>query len=134
MNQKFKLKYDELREGNPAKQPDENAIVNSETENQNYDRPGNIRNLSFAWPNGTMEFFNYAYLVSCKINVGEEENRITIKFTSDTVTLKGYNLGELFLGLKNQTPSVITQLDARYVSAQDHKNIIVTEISIEMNK
>ena len=77
-----------------------------------------------------MEFFNYAYLVSCKIIVGEDTNRITLRFTSDTVVVQGYNLGDLFLGLMRQTPSLIPQSDPRYAQTMDEKTFTVTEITV----
>ena len=115
-------------------QHDSNAPSKTDGESEFYDRPGNTRNLCFGWPDGTMEFFNYAYLVSCKISVGEDTNRITLKFTSDTVIVQGYNLSELFLGLISQTPSLITKSDSRYVQTMDEKNFAVTEITVVPNQ
>jgi hypothetical protein len=125
MNQRFKQKYDELRESNPAKPHEENSQPKIDAENEFYDKPGNNRNIRFAWPDGRMKFYSYAYLVSCEVDVKEDINSIAIEFTSDMVTLKGYKLRDLFLALFNQMPCVITQVDPRYVSSVEDVYIVI---------
>jgi hypothetical protein len=133
-NRKFKLKYDELREGNPAKQPDEDAASSSEITHEHYNGPGNIRNLTFAWPDGRRMFLNYAYLVACELSTTDEKNMIVLHFTSHVLTLKGYELEKLFVYLGNQTASIVNQIDPRYIEGFDEKNCVVTEISVEQNR
>jgi hypothetical protein len=135
-NPKFKLKYDQLRDGNPAKKLHENAIVNSgvESNNQVYDSPGNTRNLCFSWPDNTRQFLNYTYLVSAKLNIGNEINTITMMFTSHTVSIKGYNLELLFFELNNQIPSSLVQMNPRYCSSVENGDYLIVEILIEQNK
>lgn len=127
-NQRFKLKYDQLREGNPANKPDGN---DSEVENQFYEKHGNVRNVCFAWPDGKKIFLNYAYLVSGELNVSDEMNIVTLTFTSHTATLKGYNLALLFDKLNLQIPETIAVVEKRYASKNKDDEFTVIEIAIE---
>lgn len=122
-NQKYKLKYDELREGNPtARQSDENEG------NKLHNAPSPSRTICFVWPDGRQQFFSYSYLISGELNVEDDMNLIILRFTSDLVTLKGYGLVELFSQLVKQQPSRIVQGDPRYASTEDAYSIV--EISI----
>ena len=137
-NRKFRLRYDELRDGNPAKISDKNSDEDIESSSQNenkfYDRPGNVRHLHFVWLDGRRMFLNYAYLVSGELNVTEDANMISLCFTSHTVILKGYDLEKLFSKLGDQTSMMIAQVDPRYVDTLNEKSITVTEIFVEQNK
>lgn len=124
-NRKFRLKYDELRENNPgAKEVSDNASM----ENKLHDKGGHARNICFAWPDGKRKFFSYAYLISGELIVDDEVNVITLSFTSDVVTLKGYALEQLFIQLSNHAPSLVIQDDPRYAESRDGYTLI--EIAI----
>ncbi|MFD1000201.1 hypothetical protein ACFQ21_12840 [Ohtaekwangia kribbensis] len=130
MNPKFKQKYDELREGNPSSSSEENAAIKSETDNQFYQHPGSMRSVCFAWPNGNKHSFSYIDLVSKKLDVTGEINSLTLYFRSDTVVLKGYNLGILLTHFDNQTAYLISQLDPRYVEMQEENQTTVIDITV----
>lgn len=125
-NRGFKLRFDEMREGNPAhsdEAKDEQANADS------YGGPGHVRNLCFVWPDGKKLFLNYAYLVSGKFAADSETNTINLGFTSHLVTLKGYQLEDLFFALMEQLPRIIKAEDARYKDANESKTI-VTDIEV----
>jgi hypothetical protein len=127
-NQRFKLKSDQFRDGNPANKPDG---TNSESENHFYEKHGNIRNVCFVWPGGKKRFLNYSYLVSAELNVDDETNTIILFFTSHTVTLRGYNLTILFDKLNLQIPETIVAIEARYGANSENQEFTVIEITIE---
>lgn len=133
MNQKFKLKYDELRESNPTDRSDEKQPIKQQGENQFYQHPGNMRCICFAWPNGNKNSFNYIDLVSKKLDVTGEINSLTLYFRSDVIVLKGYNLDILLMYLDNQTIYLISQVDQRYLEAYNGNDASVIEIELQNN-
>ncbi|WP_276366251.1 hypothetical protein [Chryseolinea sp. H1M3-3] len=132
-NSKFKLKYDELRAGDPTHQGDEKTDIASNIAMQQ--RPtANVRNICFVWPNGRQKFFAYGYLISGELNLGNEVNIITLSFTSDVVTLKGYHLQQLFMQLSNHATSLISQVDPRYTTETTENESTVIEIIVTPSK
>lgn len=126
-NQKFKLKYDELRDGNPAeKETRESEAIKQD--DKNYQHAGQNRNLAFAWPDGRLESFNYAYLVSIKFDPVSEPNSLVLEFTSNTVMIKGYNLKPLFWDVFNGISRVIECVDPRYEAADEVGDLCVVAI------
>ncbi len=134
-NQRYKQKYDELRDGNPAmpEKPDDDAQVPKQ-EDVNYLKPGNNRNLAIVPLNEKMRAFNYAYFVTTEFDPNSDPNVLAIMFTSHTVIFKGYGLINLFWDLFNSSSRIVTAIDPRYVpEEQDKDSYTVTEISVEKN-
>lgn len=133
MNQGSRLRYDQLRESDPTSVTkfEESPEASEEAKGRldAYGRPGHVRNLCFAWPDGKKLFLNYAYLVSCDYEANSEANLIRLGFTSHTVTLKGYRLEELYFAVMEQLPRIIEAEDARYADACKGK-AVVTEILV----
>ena len=127
MSLDFKLHYDRLREGDPTK-PE--AAAATSDDGTFYDEPSHARNLCVAWPDGKRQFLNYAYLVGGDFTPGEETNVITLYFSNNTVTLKGYRLEALFMALLDNLPKQLVVADARYVQAGDSERAIVKEVLI----
>lgn len=130
MNQKFKLKYDELRESNPTDNSEGNEAIKQQGENQFYQHPGSMRCICFAWPNGNKQSFYYVDLVSKKLDITGENNTLTLYFRSDIVVLRGYNLDRLLMQLDNQLIYLIGQVDERYIEVHPEDHAGVTDITI----
>ncbi len=136
-NRGFSLRFDQMREGNPAQSGSPAHSKSSEANEGNqesadsYGGPGHMRNLCFLWPDGKKLFLNYAYLVSCAFEADGETNTITLAFTSHTILLKGYGLESLFDALMDQLPRVIDAQDARYRQAGEAAPM-VTEIEVSI--
>lgn len=132
MNREFKLRYDQMREGDPAK-TEESAPPTADS--GLYHAPGHARNLCLVWPDGKRFFLNYAYLIAGELNLDGEKNVILLHFSSYTVTLAGYGLEMLFRELLDHLPKIIFALDERYVTqdSSDVKAMTVTKILIEKN-
>ena len=120
MSQGFKLKYDELREGDPTRTIPQEASYGSE---------GYVRNICFVLPDGNRMFLNYAYLVS-----GEylpEQSRIVLSWTTHVVSLAGIHLEPLFYELMQYIPRQIICQDERYNAAAEKNKSIVNEMTIQ---
>ena len=127
MNHKFSLKFDKMRENNPA--ASESDVMPNLFGADNYEQPGNIRNVCFVMSDGKMIFLNYAYLVAAEHN--PDESSITLFFTSHVVRLKGYNLENLYGALMFQLSKQVQCLDERYYGTQNRNDTIVTGIAID---
>lgn len=125
MSQNFKLKFDEMRQGNPVAQDTEDG-----TPYKTYGTEGHVRNICFEWPDGKMKFLNYAYLVSGEYN--PDESKITLTFTSEIVIVSGNNLGALFVDLINHIPKLLSYSDDRYSGLKDGQDVVIKEITISM--
>lgn len=127
MSHGFKLRFDEMREGDPT-----NSDSTKQDENELfYQSSGYARNICFVWSNEKRLFLNYAYLVSGEFNPNEEKNIITLIFSSHTVSLYGYNLETLFTALMDHLPRLIIEVDSRYALQGSSKEAIVVEIILE---
>jgi hypothetical protein len=124
MSQGFNLRFDKMRENNPAGNQD------SSTQNPDrYDTPGYTRNVCFVWPDGKRVFFNYAYLVVAEFNPNEDMNEIRLEFSSHIVLLKGYRLDGLFVEFLDHVPRLVEALDRRY--ALNVKDCTVINIQVK---
>lgn len=131
MNREFKLRYDQMREGDPSKTEE---TLPTDTGNGLSHAPGHGRNLCFVWPDGKRIFLNYAYLLAGEFDVGNERNEIKLSFSSHTAILRGYGLESLFMALLDHLPRIIIAIDERYVSQDDTSDsqpTIVLEILVE---
>lgn len=128
MNQKFKDKFEELRNNDPSKKDGEKT---DSQDNEHYDTPGNSRMLSFAWPDGRKLFLNYAYLVSGELTEAEETSTITLTFTSQTITLKGYALETMFSDIIQQKLKIVTETNPRYASPEKGEKAVILEILLK---
>ena len=130
MNQGFKLRYDQMRDGNPTATPSENSQT---VENSPFDTASHVRNVCLCWLDGRRLFLNYAYLVSGEFTPGDETNTIKLGFTSHNVTLQGYGLDMLFTELLDHSPRFIHQVDPRYLETEVSQREIVVTIEVEEN-
>lgn len=92
----------------------------------NYETPGSGRNLCFVQPDGKRQFLNYVYLITGEYD--PEASEIKLTYTTHIVTLKGYNLGELFESLVAQVAKEITCQEERY-SKEDSADVFGIQIS-----
>ncbi|MCF0075222.1 hypothetical protein LZD49_32365 [Dyadobacter sp. CY261] len=136
MSQGFKLRYDQLREGNPARpQPEPEAEPQAEREqpisdHAFYETDGSVRNLCLIWQDGRQILFNYAYLLPAEFYPGRDLNEIILNFSGYLVSLKGYMLEPLFIQLRDHRPRVIQAVDPRYITEGDPRESIVIEIQV----
>ena len=130
MNQGFKLRFDQMRDNNPAKAESEDVTDSGQTSGM-FHSFGHARNLCLVWPNGKQSFFNYAYLVSAEFHPGNDVNLINLNFTSHDVIIKGYGLELLFSQLLDHLPRIIPVIDPRYIPSEQSGKSIVTDIQVE---
>lgn len=123
MSQGFNLKFDKMRENNPAANQD-NSVQNPDR----YDTSGHTRNVCFVWPDGKRMFFNYAYLVAAQFNPSEDINEIKLEFSGHTVTLKGYGLEGLFMEFLDHLPRIVMAVDERYSMGGNSNETTIIEI------
>jgi hypothetical protein len=110
MNPGFKLRFAQMREGDPTakdvdaktEDSDDTATPEQADQNQFYQQPGHMRNVCFVWPDGRRLFLGYAYLVSGELKVDGEMNEITLTLSSQTLTIKGYRLEDLYNAIMEQ--------------------------------
>lgn len=128
MSQGFKLKYEELRDGDPSKP----EINKEELEaSQIYRGAGHARSLCLVWPDNTRMFFNYAYLVSGTFVSGEDKNIIQLQFSGHAIQLTGFALEPLFMMLLEHTPRIIIATEERYIIDAPTNEAVVIDMSVE---
>ncbi|MEO6684505.1 MAG: hypothetical protein ABIN24_01010 [Dyadobacter sp.] len=128
MSQGFKLKYDQMRDGDPSKP----NISSKEIEaGQIYRGAGHARSLCLVWPDNTRMFFNYAYLISGSYSDTDERNIIKLQFSGHSIQLIGFGLETLFMQLLEHTPRIVIAIDERYVMDSDKQEFVVIEIVVE---
>lgn len=87
-----------------------------------YAAPGNVRNICFAWPDGRMQYFNYAYLVTSEYL--PEEALIQLEFTTHSVTIKGIDLQPLYFEIYDQHARIVVCVDKRYSQLANDKTVV----------
>ncbi|MFN3377932.1 MAG: hypothetical protein ACK41O_00670 [Runella zeae] len=127
MNREFKLRFDQMREGNPSK-------AEEGTEDNLSPNSAPARSLCLVWPNGRRFFLSYAYLMAGELHLSREKNEILLYFSSHTVTLRGYGLESLFTELMQHLPSLIYQSEERYVTSEQNQGAFVTEIEVQRSE
>ncbi|WP_149242241.1 hypothetical protein [Dyadobacter sp. 32] len=130
MSQDLKLRFDQMRNNNPAK-PVVEKPAEPEEGNRLSHAYGNIRNLRLVWPDGHQSFFNYAYLIRADFSPGDDLNIIHLGFSGQDIKIKGYGLEELFEKLVDHLPRTIAAIDPRYIPVEPVNEIIVTDIVIQ---
>lgn len=121
MNQGFKLRFDQMRDGDPTPPAaDEQGAA-----------PGFARNLCLAWPDGRRFFLAYAHLVAGELRLDGEANEIRLEFSAHTVVLRGYRLETLFAALLDHRPALIAAIDERYAAVEDDAIATVLDIRVE---
>lgn len=128
MSQGFNLRFDKMRENNPA---NPESIKPEASLSDKYDTPGYPRNVCFIWPDGKREFFNYAYLITAKFEPGNTKNEIALAFSGYTITLSGYGLESLFMDFLDHIPKIITAIDKRYASGINSSTATIIEITVQ---
>lgn len=120
MSQAFKLKYDRMKESSPA-EPDAGDMQ--------HDSQGHIRNICFVKADGYRIFLSYGYLITGEYY--EQDNTITLSFTSHIITIKGLHLESLFILLQHHAVRQVVSTDQRYNLVQDEGSPVVNEIIIQ---
>jgi hypothetical protein len=123
MSQNFKLNFDEMQEDSLA-----DVTGNNANSNDLYETPGHVRNLCFVWPNGRMDFFNYAYLITGEFD--NEEQTIKLTYTTHIVILKGIELIKLFEMINHHQVKKIVSIDERYKTINEQGDWMVYSIEI----
>ena len=131
MNPTFKLRFDQMRDSAPTERPDADKIDDQVGDTTSYETAGHVRNLCLGWPDGRRMFLNYAYLVACEYEPGDEKNSIRLNFSSHTVTLNGYGLETLFIALLDHLPRLIMAVDDRYALNTERLEAVLTAIIVE---
>ncbi len=121
MNREFKSKFSQM-------QDNQSGLNNNEENERLYPTTGNVRNVSFAWPDGKLRSFNYAFLVTHEYD--PNENTIQLEFTTHTILLKGFRLEPLYFELLDQRNKFIICTDARYNDTVEKEETIINEILI----
>lgn len=129
MSQRFTLKVDEMRQGNPAAAEPETETGPRDGDLY-YPSYGNVRHICFCWPDSRMLFLNYAYMVSGEY-IGEE-NKIVLLFTTHGVTLAGINLLPVFNKIMGQQVRLLQCVDSRYNAIEPDK-AVVNSIDVSLN-
>ena len=128
MSQDFKLRFDEMKQGNPTR-ADETLRP---SDNDYFDSTAAVRNLCLVWPDNRMKFYNYAYLVSG--DYVPDESSILLTFTTDKVVIKGTMLVTLFEALLAHLPRKLVCAGERYKYSKDaHLPIIETMETMSIN-
>ena len=122
MNQGFKTKFEQMRDGNPV------SNEQAESENDSYFSHSNVRTIQFQWPDGRKLFLNYSYLVSGEYD--PKQHTITLVFTSTNIVLKGVKLNLLFEELVIQKVRQVVCIDPRYAQVQNEGQAVVNEIVV----
>jgi len=123
MSYDYKSRLDDYLSGDPTKKNEPKQDENITYFDADYT---GVRNVCFVQLDGKQIFLNYNYLVS-----GEylpEENKITLQFTTDTITLQGYNLEKLYQDFMKHMPQNITITDERYSGISECNSSIVIKI------
>lgn len=127
MSQGFRLKYDQMRENNPAHQ-EKPVQQQSKVYEEFYTEGGHVRNVCFVWLDGKRIFMNYSYLVAGEYS--PDENTITLSFTTHVFILTGVNLESLFYDLMHHVAKQITCTDKRYNLIGENELPTVNEINM----
>ncbi len=123
MSDNHKSRLHDYLSGDPTKKNEPKEDENITYFDTNYT---GIRNVCFVLLDSKQIFMNYNYLVS-----GEylpEENKITLQFTTSTITLQGYNLEKLFQDFMQHLPKVIVVMDERYRNILENNVFIITNV------
>lgn len=126
MNQKFKLKFEELWENDPSKKE-----AGEEKSKQSFPSVSHARNLCIVWDDCKRIFLNYAYLISGELL--PDDSAIVLTFTTHTVTLKGSRLDTLFEEFTGHLIKQIACTDERYNETLEGTETVVNEIEVIKN-
>jgi len=83
------------------------------------------------WENGEGDVFPYHSFVNARFRYGDELNILTLKFLSDTVILRGYQLDMLLLQFSDIKPPIIYVQNSRYAIINSRDGYMVVEAKIE---
>ncbi len=122
MDQDYKQRFDEYMENDPASPQGKAADA------RYHSSGGNIRNLAFVLQDGTMQFFNYAYLVTCTWQ--QEKGVILLEYTTHQVSIFGQGLEPLFFELMVQANKIIRCTESRYAALEEDGGPVIREIQV----
>ncbi|MFT3793643.1 hypothetical protein [Flavobacterium sp.] len=122
-------KFDQHKKRKLGKISPQKPSEESEVENENFVKPGHIRNLAFVLADGQKQFFNYSDLTNGIFT--PEENTLVLNFRGiAAITLKGSRLDLLYDKLLHQIPQKIACKEKRYEATKLEDEIYVEEITI----
>lgn len=124
MSQNYKLRFDQMKENNPA----QSGLESQNDGSAFFPNEGNMRNFCLVFKEGNMRAFPYAYIVDYTFEIGQEKNKVILELPSKLITLSGYGLTTLYLAFLKQLPQFIYQIDERYA---DQGESVVTDITVE---
>jgi hypothetical protein len=101
-------------------------LTEAETGPENYPTAANVRTVTFVLSDGNRIGCSYIYFVSAKLDITGSANTLTVRFTSDTITIKGYRLIDLQERILQQIPKTVTVTGERY-AAPDESVIVSIE-------
>lgn len=127
MNPNFKLRFDQMKESNPADNAAEKEAIATSNEYPLV-RP---LNLCLVWPDGKRFFLSYSYLIAGEFSPDGETNQIQLYFTTYRVSLKGYGLEALFMALLEHLPAQLVAIEPRYVVSEEAVDGTIIEIIVE---
>jgi hypothetical protein len=115
----FKSNFENSETESNTSYSDESFDANA----KNYSLASNARNICFELKNGHCIFFNYAYLISVELNLNETSNCLIVCFSSQTISIKGVNLKELFLQLMQHIPRFVSVVHPRYITNKNESAV-----------
>lgn len=120
MSHGFNLKYDRMKENNPA---------STNADESTYEKHDAPKNICFVQTDGYRLSLSYAYLV-CREYL-PDGNTIILSFTSHNITIKGLHLESLFDLLQENSIRQIFCTDQRYNLTKEEESPVVNEIQIQ---
>jgi len=99
------------------------ALPETATVQENYATAANVRTVTFVLSDGNRIGCSYLYFVSAKLDIAGPVNILTVRFTSDIITIKGYCLQDLQEQFLQQIPKKVVATDERY-ALQDEPCIV----------
>jgi hypothetical protein len=110
----------------------ENAAEQPQPEEQKtvelYDTPGHTRNICFVKINGDRLTLNYRDLLSREYKI--EPQKITLKFTTLIVILKGQNIEKIYEYILEERMKLIKETEERYLQLNSEQQTFISEIAI----
>ncbi|MCX2495242.1 hypothetical protein OQX63_17260 [Pedobacter sp. PF22-3] len=123
MSQSFRLKSDELRQNNPAR----DVRQQDDPSYKIYPDNGQIRNFMLTWPDGSSTTIPY-YTVG-RIEYSSADGSITVVIGNENIVFAGVDLKSLYNDFFFQLPLEIIVTDERYNEVNKSSHFIVNKIN-----
>ncbi len=95
---------------------------------------GDLKTVDFQMLDGTRQHFNYSHYIKAWIGQDEENTPfIRVFFSTDTVTINGFCLDQLYNALRNLNVTAVRANSERYAKTMtiNENDTFVTDITIE---